>query len=64
MFFLFKLCICQDPRIARAYTAQNTKFWAFSPSALIRVHVEVRNGQGRVRGVGAAPRRWRSNEAI
>ena len=25
MVFSFKLCICQDPRMARAYTAQNTK---------------------------------------
>ena len=25
MLFSFKLCLCQDPRIARAYTAQNTK---------------------------------------
>ena len=24
-FFSFKLCICPDPRIARAYTAKNTK---------------------------------------
>ena len=28
MLFLFKLCICQDPTIARAYTAQNTKICA------------------------------------
>ena len=28
MFFLFKLCICKDPRTARAYTARNTKFCA------------------------------------
>ena len=28
MFFLFKLCICQNPSIARAYTAQNTKICA------------------------------------
>ena len=27
-FFSFKLCICQDPRTARAYTAQNTKICA------------------------------------
>ena len=33
-------------------------------SAYIRVHVEVRSGYGRVRGVGASPRRRRSNEAI
>ena len=25
LMYSFKLCICQDPRIARAYTAQNTK---------------------------------------
>ena len=35
-----------------------------SGSASTRVHVEVGNGYGRVRGVGAAPRRRRSNEAI
>ena len=29
-----------------------------------RVHVEVRNGQGRAGGVAATPRRRRSNEAI
>ena len=28
VFFFFNLCICQDPRIAWAYTAQNTKFCA------------------------------------
>ena len=28
IFFSFKLCICQDPRIARAYTTQNTKICA------------------------------------
>ena len=33
-------------------------------SASVRVHVKVRNGYGRARGVGAAPRRWRPNEAI
>ena len=27
--FNWKLCICQDPRIARVYTAQNTKICAF-----------------------------------
>ena len=25
VFFSFKLCMCQDPRITRAHTAQNTK---------------------------------------
>ena len=35
-----------------------------SRSASVRVHVEVRNGYGRARGVGAAPRRRRSNETI
>ena len=28
MFFPFKICICQDRRIARAYTAQNIEFCA------------------------------------
>ena len=62
-YFSFKLCICQDPKIARAYTAQNKKkkkrTCRLSRSASIRVHVEVRNGYGRARGVGAAPRRRR-----
>ena len=28
MIYSFKLCICRDPRIAREYTAQNTKICA------------------------------------
>ena len=32
--------------------------------APVRVHVDVRNGHGRANGVGAAPRRRRSNLAI
>ena len=67
LIYSFKLYICQDPRIARAYTAQNTKkkrTSRLSRSASIRVHVEVRNGYGRARGVGAAPRSRRSYEAI
>ena len=62
-----KLYICQDPRIARAYTAQNTKqahFSLVSLSVYPRSRQCVRNGYGRARGVGAAPRRRRSNEAI
>ena len=54
LIFSFKLYIRQDPRIARAYTAQNTKKKLpsrLSPSASIRVHVDVRNGYGRARGV-------------
>ena len=35
-----------------------------SRSAPVRVHVDVRNGHGRARGVGAAPRRRRSNQAV
>ena len=35
-----------------------------SLSAPVRVHVDVRNGYGTARGVGAAPRRRRSNQAI
>ena len=64
LIYSFKLYMCQDPRIARAYTAQYTKkkrACRLSRSASIRVHVDVRNGYRRVRGVGAAPR---SNEAI
>ena len=35
-----------------------------SRSAPVRVHVDVRNGNSRASGVGAAPRRRRSNQAI
>ena len=35
-----------------------------SRSTSVRFHVEVRNGHGRARGVGVAPRSRRSNEAI
>ena len=35
-----------------------------SRSATVLVHVDVRNGHGRARGFGAAPRRRRSNEAM
>ena len=67
LIYSFKLYICKDPRIARAFTAQNEKkncAYRLSRSASIRVHVEVWNGYGRARGVGAGPRRRRSNEAI
>ena len=66
VIFSFKLYTCQDPTIARAYTAQNTKKRTsrLSRSASIRIHVKVRNGFGRARGRGAAPPKRRSNEAI
>ena len=32
------LCICQDPRIARAYTAQNTQICALSPCLAQRTY--------------------------
>ena len=54
----FKLYICEDPKIAQAYTAHNTKkkrTCRLSRSASIRVHVEVRNEYDRATGVGAAP---------
>ena len=38
--------------------------FSLSCSASVRLHVEVRHGYDRTRGVGAAPRRRRSNEAI
>ena len=47
LIFSFKLYICEDPRIARACTAQNTKknrTSRLSHLASIRVHVEVQNG--------------------
>ena len=50
MFFSFKLCICQDPRIARAYTTPKYKNWRTSCLSRL-VHVpdpgKVRNGYGR-----------------
>ena len=67
LIYSFKLYVCQDPRIARAYTAQSNKkmrTYRLPRSASIRVRVEVRNEYDRARGVGAAPRRRRSNEAI
>ena len=39
-------------------------FFRLSRSASARVRVEVRDGYGRARGVRAAPRKRRSNEAI
>ena len=54
LVYSFKFYICQDPRIARAYTAQKKKnaLLVFSfRSESIPVHVEVRNGYGRARGV-------------
>ena len=58
--------ICQGPRTARAYTPQIQKRSALIAclAQRIRVHVEVRNGHDRARGVWAAPQRRRSNEAI
>ena len=66
LIYSFKLYICQDPRTARAYTSkiQKKRTSRLSRSASIRVHVEVRNGYGGARGVRAAPRRRRSNEAL
>ena len=52
--FPFKLCICQDPRIARAYTAQNAFFLPtsrLSCSAHEPVPGQVRNGYDRARDV-------------
>ena len=44
------------------YKKQRTS--RLSRSASIRVHVDVRNGYGMARGVGAAPGGWRLNKAI
>ena len=38
MFFSFKLCICHDPRIARAYTAHNTKMFALLACLALPTH--------------------------
>ena len=59
----------QTSRYNRSLKITSSKYNIFatsrlSRSASVRVHVEVRNGYGRARGVGAAPRRRRSNEAI
>ena len=55
VFFSFKLCICQDPTIALAYTAQNTKKFAhfslvsLSPRARSRPSAErIRQSEGRL----------------
>ena len=49
-----------------AYTAHNAKESALVVclAQSVCVHLEVRNGYGRARGVGAAPRRRRTHEAI
>ena len=67
MFFSFKFCKCQDPRIVLG--VYRSKYKILGTSRLSRsAHVpdpgQVRNGYDRVRGVRAAPRRRRSNEAI
>ena len=46
------------------YKKNKKRFSRLSRSPSIRVHVEVPNGYGRTRGVGAAPRRGRSNQAV
>ena len=47
MFFSFKLCICQDPRVARAYTAQNTDFYALLACLVQPTHpIPARCGTG------------------
>ena len=64
MFSSFKLCICQDPRIARTYAAQNTKKAHFllvslSPHTRSRPGAErIRQGEGRLsRSPKPAPER-------
>ena len=67
LIYSFKLYICQDPRIARACTAQNIKkkcLSRLSRPASVRVRVGVRNVYSSARGVGAARRRRRLIEAI
>ena len=59
----------QTSRYNRSLKVTSSKYNIFATSRLsrsssVRVHVEVRNGYGRARGVGAAPRKRRSNEAI
>ena len=54
LIYSFMLHVCQDPRIVRAYTAQNAKkkrTSRLSRSASVRVHVDVRNGYSRARVV-------------
>ena len=43
LIYSFKLYICQDPRIARAYTAQNTKQVHFS---LVSLGIRPRSRRG------------------
>ena len=59
----------QTSRYNRRLESTSSKYsilaiFRLSRSAPIRVHVEVRNGHGKARGVAATPRRRRSNEAI
>ena len=68
MFFSFKLCIYM-PRSNNSSGVYRPKSKKLRTSRLFRsAHVpdpgQVRNGYGRARGVWAAPRRRRSNEAI
>ena len=61
----FKLYIYQDPRISRAYTAQKKKKNTLLACLAQRLSALTSScGMDRARGVGAAPRRRRSNEAI
>ena len=58
VIYSFKLYICQDPRIARAYTApppKKKRTSGLSRPASVRVHVAVWNRYVRVTDVGAAP---------
>ena len=48
LIYSFKLCICQDPRIARAYTAQNI-FFSHLPLVSLSPHPRSRRGAERIR---------------
>ena len=56
----FKRCSHYDSTIFPKFLLDTRS----SRSAPVRVHVDARNGHGRARGVGAAPRRRRSNQAL
>ena len=49
LVYSFKLYICQDPRIARAYTAQNTNKKTHFLLASLRVYSRSRRGAERIR---------------
>ena len=64
-YLFVQLYTCQDPKNSSGVYRPKKKKNALLACLAQRLSaVEVRNGYGRATGVGAAPRRRRSNEAI